>query len=152
MSISRYRFQIMCRLSRPILLQMTATMSGTDPTGLPECRSAELSTDWGCFLETNLLWVVTTSGWIASSDLLECRLPGWSTIESDVAKRSRLEELQSQGEVQPTGLLPQWLNTVGCNSMNVFLFSILQSKKNRSRMSFVCKMMTAANELKTLSL
>ena len=80
-------FRIMCWLSRPILLRMIATMRGTDPTGPPECRWAEWSTNWGCSMETNLLRVVTTSGWIASHDLFECCLTGWSTIELDFLTR-----------------------------------------------------------------
>ena len=129
MPISRYRFQIKYRLSRTILLWMTATMRGTDPAGPPECRSTEWSTDWGCFLETNLLRVVTTSEWITSSDLFKCHVAEWSMIESDVTKRAHFKWLQSQGEVQLTSLLQQWFNTVRCSSMNVFLFSVLQGKQ-----------------------
>ena len=39
--LSGYRFQIMCRLSRPILLRVTTTMRRTELTGPPECRSSE---------------------------------------------------------------------------------------------------------------
>ena len=131
MSISRYRFQIMSRLSRLILLQVTAMIRGTELTGPPEYRSTEWSTDWGCFLETNLLRVVTTSEWITSSDLFKCHVAEWSMIESDVTKRAHFKWLQSQGEVQLTSLLQQWFNTVRCISMNVFLFSVLQGKTDQ---------------------
>ena len=92
-----FKILIVCRLFRPILLRMTTTMRGMDPTGPPECRPVECSKNWGCSLETNLLRVVTTSGWIASRDLFECRLTQWSTIKSGVAQGAHLEWLQSEG-------------------------------------------------------
>ena len=73
-----------------------------------------------------MLRVVTTSGWIASRDLFECRLARWSTIESDVAQRAHFEYLQSQGDVQPSSLLLQWFNTARCSFVCVFLLSFLQ--------------------------
>ena len=94
-------------------------MRGTDPTGPPECRSTEWSTDWGCSLEPNLLREVKTSSWIASRDLFKCCLAGWSTIESVVARKTHFKWLQSQGEVQPTSLLQQWFNTVRCTEPNI---------------------------------
>ena len=126
---SECRFQIMCRLSRPILLRMNATMGGMEPTGPPEYFPAEWSTNWGCFPKNNMLRAVTTNVWIASSDLFECRLAWWSTIELDVVRRAHIKWLQSQGEVHPSSLLQQWFNTMKCNSMNVFLFSVLKKKK-----------------------
>ena len=121
----------MCRLSRPILLRMTTTMRGTDPTGPPECCSVAWSTNWGCSLETNMLRVVTTSGWIASRDLFECCLAGWSTIESNVAKRAHLEWLRSQGKVHPAGLL-QSMIYLGEVQLYMRLFSSLFFKKSKS--------------------
>ena len=73
-------------------------MRGTESTGPPECRSTERSTDWGCFLKLNLLRVVTTSGWIMSNDLFDCRLACWSTIEADFVTRTHFKWLQSQVE------------------------------------------------------
>ena len=131
MPILRYRFQIMCRLSRPILLRLAATMRGTEPTCPPECHSTEWSTDWGCSLASNLLWVVRTSGWIASNDLFDCCVACWSTIKADFVTRTHFEWLQSQGKVQPTSLLQQWFNTMKYSSMNVFLFSVLQRRTNQ---------------------
>ena len=68
----------------PILLRVTATMRGTETIGPPECRLAEWSTDWGCSLEPNLLQAVMMNVWMASSDLFDCRLTCWSTIEVDL--------------------------------------------------------------------
>ena len=135
MPISRYRFQIMCRLSRPILLRLAATMRGTEPTCPPECHSTEWSTDWGCSLASNLLWVVTTSGWIASNDLFDCCVACWSTIKADFVTRTHFEWLQSQGKVQPTSLLQQWFNSVLGASLWAS-FSSQFFKKKEARMLF----------------
>ena len=96
MPISRYRFQIMCKLSRQILLLVIATMRGTEPTGPLECRLAEWSKDWSCSLEPNLLRVVTTSEWIASNDLFDFHLAWWSMIEAIFVTRAHFEWLQSR--------------------------------------------------------
>ena len=139
----------MCWLSRPILLRWTATMRGTESTSSPECRSAEWSTNWGCFLEPNLLRVVMTNVWIAWSDLFECRLAWWSTMQLDVIRRAHFEWLRSQGEIRLTSLLQQWFSSVKCNPVCIFLFSVLQEKQIKN---VVCELMAASNELKNLAL
>ena len=120
------------RLSRPILLRMATTMRGTDPTGPLECRSAEWSPNLGCCLETNLLQVATTSGWIASRDLFECRLTGWSTIKSDFLTRAHFKWLQSHVEIQPTSLI-QAVNQLGKVQLYLRLSSLRSSRKRESK-------------------
>ena len=129
MLILRYGFQIMCWLSRPILLLMTATMPGTEPTGPPKCRSAEWSMDWACSLETNLLRAVITNVWITSRDLFDCRLAWWNTIESGVVRRAHFKWLRSQGKVRLTALLQEWFNSMKCSSICVVVKNMLHDIK-----------------------
>ena len=102
MPIWRYWFQVIWWLFMPILLRMTAMMRGTEPIGPPECHSTEWSTDRGCSLEPTLLRVVTTSGWIASNDLFDCRLTWWSTVEADCLMRIDFEQVSKR----PGALIP----------------------------------------------
>ena len=125
----------MCRLFRPILLRMTTTMRGTEPTGPPEYRLVEWSTDWGFFSETNLLRVVTTNVWIALSDLFECRLAWWSTIESDVVRRAHFKWLRSHCEVQLASLL-QSVIELGEVQLCIRLSLLDSSRKNWWRMLY----------------
>ena len=144
MPISGYRFQIMCWLSRPILLRMAAMLRGTDATGPPECRSTGWSTDWGCSLQPNLLRVVTTSGWIALNDRFDCRLAYWSTIQADFMTRTYDHKAKYNRLAYFNNDLTQWTAAQWMSFSSRFL-------KEKQIKNGVCKLLTIGSELNLIN-
>ena len=91
----------------------------------------------GFCLKTSLPCMVTTSGWIASSDLFNCRLTEWSTNLSVVAQGAPLKRLQSHGQSTASRLtlicdLTQW------EANFLFVFFLLYSPRKRKTECCFC--------------
>ena len=69
----------------------------------------------GLFLKPILLWVITTSEWLASGDLVYCHLIQCSMVEVELVKRNlALSGYYHKSEVQPIGSLQWWFRIVEC--------------------------------------
>ena len=150
MSISRYRFQIMCRLSRPIQPRVTATMRGTKRTGPPKCRSVEWKHGLGLFPGAQS----ATSGYDERLNSVEWPI----RLSSNTLKHNwggfswrglTLSGYDHRAKYNRLACFNQWFNSVKCSSVCIFLFSVLQEKQIKN---VVCELMTVDNELKNLML
>ena len=124
LSYSDCRFQSvdhrLCVFSRSILLRMTTTTRGTNPTGLPKYHLTEWSTD-GVVLGTKST-LSSYNEHVGSAEWPD-QLP-FNLMKHDLQSNQwrdlTLSGYNHEGEVQPTSLLKGWFSSVKCRFSRCF--------------------------------